>query len=118
MKVIKDHTVFSFKQSRWFEKFISFNTQKRNKAKNEFEKHFCKSLTNSFHIKTMKNFRNRFTVEFVRKDDTKKFIKQQSKLTFNGIDKSYENFDGYTFKQNEVLMDKPIYLSFFELGLS
>ena len=35
-------------------------------------------------------------------------MKEQSKLTF----KSYENCDSYTFKQNEVLMDKPIYVGF------
>ena len=28
----------SFKQSKWLEKQISFNTQKRNHAVNEFEK--------------------------------------------------------------------------------
>ena len=39
-------------------------------------------------------------------------MKQQSKIIFNGIHKSYENFDSYTFKQNEVLMDKPIFLGF------
>ena len=26
--------IISFKQSRWFEEYISFNTQKRNRAKN------------------------------------------------------------------------------------
>ena len=31
---------------------------------------------------------------------------------------SYENYDSYTFKQNEVLLDKPIYLGFSELQLS
>ena len=39
-------------------------------------------------------------------------------MTFNGIHKSYENCDSYTFKQNEVLMDKPIYLGFTVLELS
>ena len=29
----KLHNVISFKQSRWLEKNLSFNTQKRNKAK-------------------------------------------------------------------------------------
>ena len=39
-------------------------------------------------------------------------------MTFNGIHKSYENCDGYTHKQNEDLMDKPINLGFSVLGLS
>ena len=39
-------------------------------------------------------------------------------MTFNGIHISYENSDSYTFKQNEVLMDKPIYLGFVILELS
>ena len=39
-------------------------------------------------------------------------------MTFNGIHKSYENYDSYTFNQNEVLMDKPIYLGFSVLELS
>ena len=39
-------------------------------------------------------------------------------MTFNGIHKSYENYDSYTFKQNEVLMDKPIYLGYSVLELS
>ena len=39
-------------------------------------------------------------------------------MTFNGIHQSYENYDSYTIKQNEVLMDKPIYLGFSALELS
>ena len=39
-------------------------------------------------------------------------------MTFNGIHKSYGNYDSYTFKQNEVLMDKPIYLGFSVLEVS
>ena len=66
----------------------------------------------------MENVRNRIKVEFIKEDDTDKIIKQQSKLTFNRIHKSYENYDSYTFKQNEVLMDKPIYLAFSMLELS
>ena len=55
---------------------------------------------------------------FFKKDNVKKIINQQSKLTFDGIHKSYENCDSYTFKQNQVVMDKAIYVGFAILELS
>ena len=118
MVVDKIHNIISFRQSRWLEKYINFNTQKRNKAKNDFEKDFYKLLNNAFYGKTMENIRNRLKIKFIKKDDYRDIIRQQSKLTFNGIHKSYENCDSYTFKRNEVLMDKPIYLGFTVLELS
>ena len=118
MIVAKVHNIISFKQSRWLAKYISFNTQKRNQASNDFEKDFYKLLNNAFYGKTMENVRNRLKNKFDKKDDYREIIKQQSKLTFNGIHKSYGNCDSYTFKQNEVLMDKPIYLGFTVLELS
>ena len=118
MKVDKVHQIISFKQSKCFEKYINFKTQKRNQAVNDFETDFYKLLNNAFYGKTMENVRNRCTIEFIKKDETDKIIKQQSKLTFNGIHKSYENCDSYTFKQNEVLMDNPIFLRFAILELS
>ena len=68
--------------------------------------------------KTLENVRNRRKIEIIKKTDTDKISKQQSKLTFNGIHKSYENCHSYIFKQNEVFVDKPIYLSFSVLELS
>ena len=117
MIVDKVHNVISFKQSKWLEKYISFNTQKRKKAKNNSEKDFYKLLNNAFYGKTMENVRPRSKIKFIKKDDYRGIMKYQSKLTFNGIHKSYENCDSYTFKQNEVLMDKPIYLGFSVLEL-
>ena len=81
-------------------------------------KSFYKLLNNAFYGKTMENVRNRLTTKFIKKDDYREKIKQQSKLIFNGIQKSYENCDSYTFKKNEVLMDKPSYLGFPILELS
>ena len=118
MIVDKVHNIISFKQNKWLEKYISFNTQKRNQAVNDFEKDFYKLLNNAFYGKTMENVRNRLKIKFIKKDDHREIIKQQSKLTFNGVHKSYKNCDSYTFKQNEVLMDKPIYLGFTVLELS
>ena len=38
MGVDKVQEIISYKQSQWLEKYISFNTQKRNQAVNDFEK--------------------------------------------------------------------------------
>ena len=58
--------------------------------------------------------RNRINLKTI----VKKVIIQQSKLTFNGIHKSYENCDSYTIRQNQVVMDKAIYVGFAILELS
>ena len=44
MIVEKIQETISFKQSKWLESYISFTTQKRNKAKDEFEKTSLNSL--------------------------------------------------------------------------
>ena len=118
MIIDKVHNIISFKQSRWLEKYINFNTQKRNQAVNDFEKDLYKLLKNAFYGKTMENVRNRLNIKFVKKDDYRERKELQSKLTFNGIHKSYENCDSYTHKQLEFLMDKPFYLGFTVLELS
>ena len=100
------------------EKYINFKTKKRNKPKNDFEKDFYKLFNNAFYGKTMEKVRNRIKREFISKNETEKIIKQQSKLTLNGIHKSYTNYDSYTFEQNEVETDKPTYLGFALLELS
>ena len=48
MVVDKNHEIFSFKQSKWLEKYMNFNTQQRKNALNEFEKDFYKLLNNEF----------------------------------------------------------------------
>ena len=118
MIVDEVHNIISFRQSRWLEKNINFNTQKRNQAVKDFEKDFYKLINNAFYGKTMEIVRNRLKMKFFLKNNYREMIKQQSKLNFNGIHKLYENCDSYTFKQNEVLMDKPIYLGFTVLELS
>ena len=118
MVVEKNHEIFPFKQSKWLEKFENLETIKRNKSKNDFEKGFYKLLNNAFHGKILVNVRNRLRLDFIKKDDFKKLLIQQSKLAFNGIQKSFEKCDSYTFKQNEVLMDKLIYLGFTVLEFS
>ena len=76
MEVVKVHTVISFKQSKWLEKYINLKTQKLNMAKNEFEKVFYKLLNIAFYGKTIENVRSWIKVEFIRKVVSDNFLKQ------------------------------------------
>ena len=118
MKIKQVHRVISFKQSKWLEKYIDFNTQKRNQTVNDFEKDFYKLLNNAFYGKTMENIRNRCKIEIIKRDDHNKILRWQRKLTFSGICKSFSNCDSYLEKEHEILMDKPIYLGFAIIELS
>ena len=75
MIVEKVHKIFSLNQSKWLENYNIFNTQKRNKAKNDFEKDFFKLLVNAAFGKFLEKVRNRLRLEIIRKDDIKKIIK-------------------------------------------
>ena len=99
-------------------KIYKFQYTEEKSSSKGLEKDFYKILINAFYGKTMEIVRKRCKIEIMKKDDTDKIIKQQSKLTLNGIQMSYENCDSYTFKQNEVLMYKPIYLGFSILELN
>ena len=66
MIVDKSHEI-SFKQSKWLERYISFNTQKRNKAKNDFEKDFFEILVIAAFGNFLENFRNRLELEINKK---------------------------------------------------
>ena len=60
----------------------------------------------------LENVFNRLEVDFIENCEYDKIIKQQSKLTLKSVDKSYKNYTRYTFKQKEVVMDKPKYVDF------
>ena len=85
MIVNKVPNIISFKQSKLLEKKVSFSTQRRNLARNDFENDFCKLLKNSFYGKSMQNVWNRVKIELFKKHNKNEIIKYQSKLTFNGI---------------------------------
>ena len=74
MIVEKNHELISFNQSKWLEKYTNFNTQKRNKAKNDFEKEFYNILVNAAFGKFLRTVRNRLELESVKKDDIKKLL--------------------------------------------
>ena len=118
MVLDKDHETKSMRQSKGLEKSTNFITMKKIRVKKDFESDFFKLVNSAFYGKRMDNVRNRKKVDIERKNDNERIIKQQSNLTFSGIRKSFPNYDSYTFKQNKVLKDKPIYLGFAVWELS
>jgi len=109
------HNVISFKQKQWLETYISFNTECRKKAKDEFEKDFFKLMNNAVFGKTMENVRNRIKMHLTNDDDNA--VKWFSKVNF----KSASHVDGVYFIQmnnEEVEMNKPIYVGTSILDLS
>ena len=79
MIVDKVHEIISFRQSEWLEKNISFDTQKRNKAKNGLEKDIYKLPNISFHGKMMENVRNRLKLNLFKKIILKKLLNTSQK---------------------------------------
>ena len=116
MKVTKIHTIYRFKQSLWLEKYINHNTQKRTKAKTNFEKDLYNLMNNAFFGKTMENVRERVNVEIIPHTKIDQIIKRQSKLSFKGINMHYSTFTLYKFDKEKTFFDKPIYLGFSLTG--
>ena len=118
MKLTKVHRVLAFTQENWMEPFIHFNTEKRKKAKSNFEKDFFKLMNNSVFGKTMENLRNRVTVELVRGDDEKKLRKLTSDPLFAGWRLLGENLFRIHMRKDHILFNRPIYIVMCVLDLS
>ena len=118
MIISKVHRRVSFDQSPWLEKYIDYNTKKRAQADSDFKKDYHKGVSNSFFGKTMEDVRNRIRIEFVKIQMKSKSLRYQSRLDFDEIHKSYQDYETYTIKKNVLRMEKPIYLGFVILELS
>ena len=74
------HRVISFEQSPWLEVYISFNTEERKRAKNDFEKDFFKLMNNAVFGKTMENVQKMVAMKVTLDEDYA--VKYFSKLHF------------------------------------
>ena len=116
LRVTKVHRVLEFNQSPWLKKYIKFNTSKRTKAKNDFEKDFFKLMNNSVFGKTMENLRNRVDVRLVT--DNKKLTKLTSKPTYERSKIFNENLVAVHKIKESITLNRPAYLGMCILNLS
>ena len=57
LKIIRVHSIISFRQEAWLKPYIDSNTELRKNVKNEFEKDFYKLKINSIYGKIVQNDR-------------------------------------------------------------
>jgi hypothetical protein len=112
----KIHRAVSFKQSKWLEPYITYNTKQRSKALTEFLKNFHKLCNNAFFGKTCEDIRNRVEIKFA--SDRKTAVKYYSKSNFIGETVFDDNLSAVHFRKKSILFDKPIYVGDAVLDLS
>ena len=116
LKLTKIHRVLEFDQKPWIKDYIDFNTEKRQLAKNDFEKNFFKLMNNSCFGKTMENKRKRVNVKLIT--DKGLFTKYTSKPTFINCKIINEELVAVHCITEKIKLDKPIYVGFCILDIS
>ena len=116
MKLTKIHKGIKFIESDWMRPYIEMNTNLRTKAKNNFEKDFCKLMNNSVFGKTMENIRNRVNIKLVNTEE--KLKKLIAKPNFRSRKIFSENLVSVHMKKTSLTMNKPVYLGMCILDLS
>lgn len=122
LKLIKVHRALEFKQSEWMRKYIDFNSEKRAKATNEFDKNHYKSMNNNVFGKTMENVEKRVDIRLVthwecrhRKPGVEALI---AKPNFKSSKVFNDNLVAIQLNLAEVRYNKPLYVGFCILELS
>ena len=116
LKLTKIHRALEFNQSPWLKPYIDFNTKKRAKAKNSFEKDFFKLMNNSVFGKTMENLRKRQDVKLVT--DEEQLLKWSSKPSFISCKIFNEDLVAIHKTKTTLTLNRPAYVGMCILDLS
>ena len=116
LKLIKIHRALEFNQSPWLKPYIDFNTKKRAKAKNSFEKDFFKLMNNSVFGKTMENLRKRQNIKLVT--DEEQLLKWTSRPSFISCKIFNEDLVAVHKTKPTLTLNRPAYVGMCILELS
>jgi hypothetical protein len=108
LRLRRVHCVLSFRQAAILEPYIRRNSERRAKAKNEFEKDYNKLLNNSLFGKTMENVRKRVDYRLV--NTAEKLEKLAAKPTFLEQTIFNENLVLVQMRKTKVVLNKPVYI--------
>ena len=108
MKLGRVHSAIRFRQKRFVESYIMYNSHKRALARNAFEKSFYKMKNNSFFGKTMEDVRHR--IKYLLVTNWEELDRLSASPLFVDNDIFSENVVGvHMFKEN-VVLDKPVFI--------
>ena len=116
MKLIKIHRILKVRKSNLFKKYIEFNTEKRMKATDDFNKSFLKLLINCIYGKCIENVRKRISLKLI--NNTKDHIRCVSKSNFISQKIFDKSFVAVHQIKSVLTLNKPIYVGFSILELS
>ena len=116
LKLIRIHSVISFRQEAWLKPYIDLNTELRKNAKNEFEKDFYKLKINSIYGKTVQNDRKHRDIKLVTAEYKRN--KLASEFNYHSTKCISKHLLVMEMKKTEVRMNKPIYFGQAVLDLS
>lgn len=112
----KVHRGVKFFQSAFFEPYITYNSRRRQEAKNSFEKDYYKLKNNALFGKTMENVRKR--MEFRLCNNEEKMTTLASRPEFLSTRIFSKDLVGIHLAKNRVVLNKPIYIGMSVLELS
>ena len=116
MELRRVHRILEFHQEAWMKPWIEFNTAKRSKAANDFEKDFYKLMNNACFGKTMEDVRSRCKVSFVR--DDVHFQRKVARPRYKQTMVLSSSLVACLQDQDFVHLNKPIYAGLAVLDLS
>ena len=116
MKLTKIQKILKLKQSDWMKIYIRFNTKKRTKAANSFEKYYFKLMINSDYGEAMENLRKRISARIVNNE--KDYLKHTSKPSYIAQRVFGKSFAATHEIKPVLTLNKPIYVGLTVLELS
>jgi predicted transcriptional regulator len=114
--VEKINKVIKYNQAPFLKDYILDNTERRKKAKTDFEKDFYKLMNNSIFGKTMENVRKRINFHLVSSED--EAVKLSSKINYKDHTVFCDSLVGIHMLKNKVVMKKPVFIGQAILDIS
>ena len=108
MRLVRVRSAIRFRQKRFVEPYIKYNSKRRAEARNAFEKDYYKLKNNSFFGKTMEDVRRRIDYRLLTSFD--QLEKLESSPLFVDVDIFSPFVTGVHMFKSKVVLDKPVYI--------